>query len=938
MINTEFLNSVLCSEGPYCLFLLKRDTEKRFQKFYDDVQSLVRGAGEYDDAGYDVYYAMASFKDASSREADNARALKCFYFDLDCRPGKEYSSQTEALEALQNFCMRTALPKPKLVNSGGGIHAYWVLDKEVTREVWQPVADRIKAYCRAQGFLMDMTVPADAARVLRIPGTHNYKDEPPSEVVALAKGSGHVEFEDFANKFGDAEEFSAPTTYIPPEYSAMSEQLLQNRTSSFRKILQSNNGCAQLVEITTNQNVVSEPLWRAGLSIAVHCEDADTAIHAISKKHDQYSFEDTEIKARRIKGPYLCTRFDELNEGICKSCPHWGKIKSPIVLGNTLKISETEEERTVEVPSTAISQSPTKVVVPAPPKPYVRGAGGGVYIRTINDDGDPEDKLVYHNDLYITRRVYDSLEGYFLVMRVHLPQDGVKEFMVSQQAASSPDELRKLIAAHGVTASSKQQWTAIGVYIMDYVNEMQHRAKADDAHRQFGWTKDFKSFVIGNREYRPGSVGFNPPTAPTASLFDAFEPKGTLDEWKEMMEFFNHDGMTLHQLIVCTGFGSPIMAFSPIHSMLLHLEGPTGFGKTTTQYAAAGIYGNPAELVVASKDTNNTVLNRFEIMKNIPMYIDEFSNVTARGASDMAYALAEGRQRNRMSSGSNVERFRGAPWYLCAVSSGNTSIMALLDAAKALPDAERERVFEVNVNKYVYAYPKHVADEFQQKVKNEVYGVAAEPYIQWLVDNVDTARELFIKTQRKLDQACGLTSKNRMISAGFAAYLTGGAIASDLGLIPYDMQRLFDLCVQLITARLAHYDGSQRKASDFIAQYLAENYNNILRINSTEDKTDIDTGSVEDTFVVPDGVPRGELLARWEPDVKMLYLMKHPFNKWCVDQHLNSKALLEELKKEYTVDMVSMRPAKGTRMNIPTTPMIRVNMPLEGHTDGGSET
>ena len=47
-------------------------------------------------------------------------------------------------------------------------------------------------------------------------------------------------------------------------------------------------GCGQLKYIATRQEEVSEPLWRAGLSIAKFCVDGDVAAEKISSRHPDY--------------------------------------------------------------------------------------------------------------------------------------------------------------------------------------------------------------------------------------------------------------------------------------------------------------------------------------------------------------------------------------------------------------------------------------------------------------------------------------------------------------------------------------------------------------------------------------------------------------------------------------------------------------------------
>jgi hypothetical protein len=935
MQTITFLKHVLAAEGYYCLWVFNRSTERKIQKFYDTVEALAAAALDYDAKGWDTYFGTATFKTDESRTADNAQSLRSFFLDLDCGPGKEYPDQTTALQTLQNFCMRMALPKPLLVNSGRGIHVYWVMDRDLTREEWQPIADKLKAAAKQHNFPMDYVVPADAARILRIPGTHNHKDTPPSPVLTLQQvGGATLSVEGFAAKFDGVVVQSR--TFIPMKHRAITEQLLGNHKNSFKMILTRPDPCAQIVYGITHQAEVSEPMWRAMLSIAAHCEDAPKAIHAVSKDHPEYDPEATEEKAYRIKGPYLCERFSDANPGGCEGCPHAGKIKSPIVLGRELKVAETEEERTVEVPKADDSEGATEtVVVPKPPSPYLRGATGGVYKHGQDEDGNPDDVLIYHHDLYVTRRVFDRDAGDSVVIRLHLPQDGIREFSVPQSSINAMDKLREALSAKGVTARSKKQWENIGYYIMDYVDHLQAKEPADQSHRQFGWTKDMKSFVLGDNEYFPGYVRHNPTTKLTRVLAEYMEPRGTLERWKELMQFFNHEGMELHQLIICSAFGAPLMEFTAINAMLLHLDGPTGFGKSTTKLAAAGVYGKPDGLMIKHDDTMASTFHRFEVMKNLPIYIDELTNCSPQESSAIAYSLSAGRQRMRMSGGSNEERARGEPWHLTAVSSGNASMMAILEAAKAKPDAEKERVFEINIKDYIYPHPKEVADQFQYDINTAAYGVAGPVYIQWLVDNKDEVREFLTSTQKRLDAVTGLSSTNRMVSASMAAYLAGGMIAKQLGLIEFDMKRVFDLVVKLVRERLDYFRGSHRSSLEYLTQYVTENWNNVLRINSTQRASKNDT--VADEFVVPDTTPRGELVARWEPDTKKLFLIPKPFQKWCVEQQLNAKGLLEDIGKTNSVEYRKVRIDKGTKMSLSAINAYVIDMPLEDLDHAGTE-
>ena len=203
METNTFLKGVLSDEGYYCVFAFRTNDDRRVQKFYDSIDALIQAAEDFDSQGYDAYFALATFNEDNSRKVTNVKHLKSFFLDLDCGPSKDFTNQTEAINELRKFCGKLSLPKPLMVNSGRGIHAYWPLTERVCLDDWLPVAEALKKQCAQHGLLADPAVTSDAARILRVPSTHNYKSDPPSEVVCLEKGSlTPVNFDVFSEKLG----------------------------------------------------------------------------------------------------------------------------------------------------------------------------------------------------------------------------------------------------------------------------------------------------------------------------------------------------------------------------------------------------------------------------------------------------------------------------------------------------------------------------------------------------------------------------------------------------------------------------------------------------------------------------------------------------------------------------------------------------------------
>jgi hypothetical protein len=175
METKTFLEKVLSGSGNYCVFAARPSDGKLIQKFYDTVSAVIDTAYDLDSNGYDAYFALSTFEEPSSRKVDNVKELNSFFLDLDCGPSKDYPDQSSAMVALRTFCATTGLPRPLMINSGRGIHAYWILDEAAGIDNWLPVADKLKRTCAEHKLFADPSVTADAARVLRIPGTHIIK-------------------------------------------------------------------------------------------------------------------------------------------------------------------------------------------------------------------------------------------------------------------------------------------------------------------------------------------------------------------------------------------------------------------------------------------------------------------------------------------------------------------------------------------------------------------------------------------------------------------------------------------------------------------------------------------------------------------------------------------------------------------------------------------
>jgi hypothetical protein len=174
-------------------------------------------------ATHNVYVTMGTLcAGATSRSATNVESLNGFFLDLDCHGGVgEYANPKEAWAALVAFCGVTGVPMPDWrVASGHGLHGHWHLSEPVSRKVWLPVAKKLKTLVASQGLKTDKRITADAARVLRVPGSFNFRDPAmPVDVALLAVSGARTQFVAFEAAvdaaLAKAPHLAASTTLVP---------------------------------------------------------------------------------------------------------------------------------------------------------------------------------------------------------------------------------------------------------------------------------------------------------------------------------------------------------------------------------------------------------------------------------------------------------------------------------------------------------------------------------------------------------------------------------------------------------------------------------------------------------------------------------------------------------------------------------------------------
>ena len=867
--------------------------KKPKQVFVESIDEVSDYADAMVHKGYDAYFALANFQSDEGRTVANAKELNSFFIDIDCGANKAYADQTEGIEALQKFLASTNFTKPTVVvNSGRGLHAYWVLEQPISREEWKPIAERFKALCQEHKFEADPAVTADVARILRIPETLNFKDPDNPLPTKVLKAGKRVSLSAFSEKLPVIDLLDIPGKKpFTRQMDPMTLALMGNYQSKFKTILiksVNGEGCEQIANAFRNQDLLEEPLWRAALSIANACVDGSVGIHKISEQHPEYSANRTIKKANETKGPYTCATFKTLNPSACEGCTL--KVTSPIQIGR--EIVEAAEEDNVVTQVEEVTKEEITYNIPTYPFPYFRGKVGGVYRRADPNKEDDKDELIYPYDVYVVKRIHDPDDGETLLLRLHLPKDGVREFIVPLTSALSKEKFINAVAQQGIAILGKRQELLMS-YVTRWVEELQAMGKSEIARKQFGWLEDDSAFIVGDREIRAdGQVLYSPPTVVTLPTIPAFKPKGDFHVWKDIINAYGRPGMEQRAFAFFMGFGGPLMKFVGegfLDGFLLNLVSQRGgSGKTTLLHAINSIYGNPKQLMLSYKDTHNHRMQRMGTMQSMTPTIDELTNLEVKIMSNLVYDITSGKGKNRMSGKANVERINLTTWQIPVVSSSNRRVKDALMTLKSFPDAELLRILEDEILPDTQDDPTWSKSHFGRIISN--YGHAIDPYIKYVASNLPTVIELLGRVNRKLDRAANITNTERFWSAGIAIDITGGIIARNLGLHNIPIEPVFDHAVNLVNNTRNKNNEEFSSVADYLGGFLQRHYQDILVINGkTHSRTGLEQAPIRE--------PRGKVVVRYEPDTKLLFVVNKEWRDDCAKSFMGYEDTLNPYSK-----------------------------------------
>lgn len=911
MNQKQFLETVLASGGIYCLF----DGARRSNNFHLTLDELLTQANKLA-GGSNLFFALSTYNSESDRKGTNTKEMKSFFLDID---SKDVGSKRIAVERAQMLCKIYKLPKPIVVDSGNGMHFYWPLEHAIdTQKEWKPVAEHFKKLCATDGVGADTNVTADSARVLRIPETYNLKDPSNPKKVKIISGSTDlISYDRFKELIGYTDTPSIlDASKVSGLFDSVNDNLAGNYKSCFADVVKE-GGCNFLRKAMEHNDTLSEPEWYSSLSIAQHCEDSDVYIIKLSEDHPDYSYETAVKKAQGAEYPHSCETLRANRPEWCEGCPHFNKIKSPIVLGNKLVEAAVEGDHVIVEPKRV--QGKTKVIdnfkVPLPPAGFAIGKEGGIYKQERDEDGEVVLTKLTEYLFYGVDRMYDrEIKEESLIVRLHLANDEPRTEILPNSVIASADKLRERLANIGLLSGHQK---LLREYVMSWVTKFQREGTARAPIKQFGWVDDVtrEEFVLGENIITKQGVDVALPSKQTSSFVPYFDKKGSFANWQAQAKVWEDPKFVQQQIGLGFGVGSILMGSGEVAGGILHMfSEESGLGKTAITRAVASMWGDPKALTVSYKDTGAARMNRFEVYHNLPVCIDEITNIDAAEASDLIYAASMGTQRRRMSGNSNAERPTGKPWSLLCLTTANSSLISRVNSqyGKANPEAEAQRVLEMRINR---VFPK---DEEPEEIRNCMstfqnnYGHAGPMVVEYIINNPDAIAQTVKMVEKALMTKANLGPQNRYHKWMIISCMVGLSALKHSGVFVADITECFKYLIgSLLPFNKERIDAMDKSPEDYISEFLSERIGNV--VIASDNKTAV-AGTISQS--VAEQKARVAIDARYESDSGLLYLRTGAFTDWCNSRQIDYQRVVKSLAKTHNAERKKSRISTGTSLNL----------------------
>ena len=831
----------------------------------------------------DNWFSPAAFS-GMSRKAKDCIGAAALWLDIDIgahHAKPDYTDPKQFGLDFKKFMAGTGLPMPWIVSTGHGVHLYWPLGRTVTPDKWSRFMARLFTACDKYGLRYDHAA-TDISRILRVPGTYNYKGQPVPVKIAKAGVTDLLRLATVLKQ------------YEPAKQTAVKHADTVREMRETDPIV---SGCEQI----RTCGAAEYETWRNAARCLTFCDHGYETFHQLSQDDSRYDVDQCDKTWDSLEkdnyAPVLCTTFEKAHPDVCAKCPSHNKIKTPVMLGKKLKA------KVESAPADSIRG------VPFESDSYNVVPGKGVQWTFQNKDGADITLTIAPFEFYIMELVIDNrmqtpMRTY--KSRVVFSDNSYRDFdFVVDDMYKSGLAPARILTQYGISVEPDNMDQMIK-FMKTYIAKVQNELTPSFVRDHYGWYEvqdlsgeHHSEFVIGAQTYTASGVKVTYLDSRAQAMAEhKMTVSGTLDEWKKIPRLYHELGQESAQLLMCASFGSVFMPLgigTATNVAYNFYDTVGGKGKTSLLAALASVWGDPSSLPLSKTDTVSAKYQQYSVYHNLPILIDEITGMSAGDIANMLYDLVNGREKNR-SNRQGTELQRGGSWQTITVSTSNQSLYEMLKSFREQTLATSMRVIEMRCDFKDYTGDTEITDKIDSVMTavHSNYGLAGREFIKYILADSNIKKEVTdyvaqfsAKYRRNNDERFWIT--------GLGVALAAGRIAVRMGLLDYDMDALEKWVGEtlLSTMRSSVRDNRQNPVS-ILADFITDNINNTLVVAEHTRQGKEPPVGMPDPYVSIE--PRGSLQIRRELDSNTVVFKKAALTRWADSHGVSASTLLDDLK------------------------------------------
>jgi hypothetical protein len=871
----KFLHTVLPTDGKYAIVTIK-DT-KVVHHWFDSIDPMVRTESR----ALDTYFALSTFK-AKSRTQKNHFKSKALWMDLDLK-GTSYPSFKEMLAHAAQFYKAYNLPCPTVVFSGGGFHLYWALDTELSHDAWHVLADGLHNAAVTFGLQFDVKCTRDAARILRVPGSTNFKyDSRP-----MVRIVGEVREPSPLSAFEAIKGLSKPAKVGQPKVSVKSsigEVFSNDADADFLAV-----NCDQIAYFKATGSD-SEPHWYACANVLKHCKDGLARFLEWSSHYDGYDEESATAKFAHAvatgTGPTLCKSFESLRPEACKACKQPRHVTTPL---------HTRILPGREAPSNGSSPEPSEgdAALELPPilQPFELLKG---VIQAATSDKQLSKSMVYEPIVSCDIR---------LVKRLQIV--GGAETMVFKAKEVTGKDYREIAIPAGVAMGSNKvsEFAKLGVYIQDVpqwnryvsmsINQLASTRLPTLAYDTFGWQED-GAFIIGPWKYTESGreKAELDPTIRERAKSMGTAPGGDIQGAVRVLSRVMAQMSSSQVLLYMLAMGAPLMKFIDVEEggvVGWNFSHESGTGKSTTIEMIEASVGKLRCVRMGERDTPNAKAALFGLLKSLPVTLDDPNPTDMGGINHIMDMAVAGCDKNALNQDRTL-REQPHKWRTVFVAASNNNPFDVVDAQR------KRRIIGFREQPKPYLDRSQRAD-IQMELRTHAGWIMHELMKLYVrKDAQDYARKKVNLWVNTLDKNFKFRPEDRFNVIAVAVALTAlefvKKVASDAGEpLHIDNKAMMQVGVDAARDSMETADSSEGgSASDTLADFLAEHVSSTVTVHRSSGN-----GSMP-KVEVPAGLRELKVIVNLKKERVIIRI--RAFNDWVRAKGLSPTEVINALARE----------------------------------------